>query len=285
MNDLTLWLLIIGCPLAIWILVIIEFYFIIRFSRKNAILNRIKNGSYFTNQNFDIIVPATLYGKSIEVAIKNNFIHLINDGKFFSIHIDDFISIEHKKGKYIFKIANSAIVNTKVFSIKCNDDRLNKILPITTSNSQIEAQKSASIKEFSSKSTVRFIIIAICYIVFFVIFALLGKVLDYFITTILFIAGVAIYILLHYANDDKQNSNLSKTEILEKKAKNRLFYSNVIAICLAIALIISAMVAFIPRNTEEYDPYKCYWCEGSGMYVDEYGRLHYCSHCHGSGKR
>jgi DnaJ-class molecular chaperone len=107
----------------------------------------------------------------------------------------------------------------------------------------------------------------------------------YLITSVLFIAGLTIFILHHYVTNSKSLTEGTKSEILEKQENQKLFYSKVIAICLAITLIISAMGAFIPSNTEEYDPNKCYWCEGSGMYEDAYGKLHYCSHCHGSGRQ
>ena len=57
-------------------------------------------------------------------------------------------------------------------------------------------------------------------------------------------------------------------------------------ITLAIVVALGFVAKIMPKNNEEFDPNKCYWCEGMGFYlVEEGGDLKMCSHCHGTGKR
>ena len=266
MDDFTLWLLIIGCPLAIWLLVAIELYFIFRMTRKKAILDKIKNGKNLNINDFEIQTPAMLYGKPIKIAIKYDYIYFINDGLYFCVNIEDFVSIKNKNGKIIFKLANQYIANTKVFAVKCDNDKLLQHLNITVPDSQEEPIKPKSFKEFLYTSKVRFVIIGVCYIIFFLIFALLGYGLNYFITTALFAAGVAFYILFHYQNSEKECSNLSKAEIVEKKAKNNAFYSKVITICLIVAIGFTGLTTISNSGSsscghpscKENGPFPCY---------------------------
>lgn len=55
----------------------------------------------------------------------------------------------------------------------------------------------------------------------------------------------------------------------------------------AVIVGICAIARFIPSgNNEEFDPDKCYWCDGMGLYmIEEGGKLYRCSHCNGTGKR
>ncbi|MBE6566778.1 MAG: hypothetical protein E7659_06715 [Ruminococcaceae bacterium] len=291
MNDFTIILLCIACPLVICALVGVEIYFITRYTRKTAILNQIRTSAdkYFKHifeHYVEMVAPAILYGTPIEIAIKNNSIYLINDGKFFAINIDDFTSITYKNGKYIFRLTNLAIANTKVFAIKCDDDRLLKHLNIAMPDSQEETTNPKSIKEFLSTSTNRFVLVGIVYAIFFIIFALTGNALYYVIMTVLFAAGLTIYIVHHYVTNLKTLTEGTKSEILEKREKQKLFYGKVIAVCLGIVIVITLLCA-IPtnNNNDDYDPYECFWCNGTGMAEDAYGKLHYCSHCHGSGRQ
>lgn len=294
MNDLTLWLLIIGCPLAIWALVSVEIYFIIRYTRKNAILNRIKMGDYLTNQSFDIILPATLYGQSIKVAIKRNFIHIINDSKFFSIYIDDFTSIKYKNGTYVFRLANISIANTKVFSIKCTDDRLASYLNIGDINSQNKTSKPKSFKEYVSTSTGRFVLIGIIYVIFFIIFALTGKTLYYILLTAIFAVGLTIYIAQHHVSNSKKSTEGTKSEILQKQEKQKLFYSKVIAVCLGIVIVMTLLCAIPTKSSNGTGT--CDVCGGDGVVTSKilgqgsgiqsgFDTYYRCGACHGSGRK
>lgn len=62
-----------------------------------------------------------------------------------------------------------------------------------------------------------------------------------------------------------------------------------IALICTFSVVIGLCVIskFTPHNNEEFDPNKCYWCEGEGfIWTDEnFTDLIPCSHCHGTGKR
>lgn len=299
MNDFTIILLCIACPLVICALVGVEIFFITRHTRKTAMLNHIRINTeriqYVSNRDFDIIVPAVLYGKPIEVAIKNNFIHLINDGKFFAINIDDFISITYKNGKYVFKLANLAIANTKVFEIKCDDNRLLKYLNIATPDSQEGTAKPQAKKGFLSTSTGRFVLIGIVYAIFFIIFALTGNALYYVLTTVLFAVGLTIFIVHHYVTNSKSLTEGTKSEILEKREKQKLFYSKVIAVCLGIVIVIT-LLCKIPSGGNSSGTGTCDVCGGSGTVTSKilgqgsgiqngFDTYYRCGACHGTGRK
>ena len=370
MDDLTIILLCIGCPLIICALVGIEFYSIIKSIRKNEILNKIKYGNDLTINDFEIKSPAILYGKPIEIALKDGFIYFINEGKYFSAHAADFVSIENKNGKFTFRFPIAYIANAKAFTVKCDNTIFaNKVEALLKSfnneGSKSENEETESNKKHITSMTDstrqkikkaglvmlaigaigafliviislllygkiyfyngydftgwlwticfilfggglialglttpllqkviltskgRFIIIGLCYVIFFVIFALLGHWLYYFITTLLFIAGGVIYIVFHYHNAEKENIGLSKAEILEKRAKNKIFYSNVMAIILAFALLISFMSAFLPKNNTDSDGIagwtQCYKCNKTGKVRNDLGFYVTCPHCDGVG--
>lgn len=60
----------------------------------------------------------------------------------------------------------------------------------------------------------------------------------------------------------------------------------ILIVCLVVALIFTFIMNALPKNNEEFDPNKCYWCEGEGFYITEKGGdVKKCSHCNGSGKR
>ena len=58
-------------------------------------------------------------------------------------------------------------------------------------------------------------------------------------------------------------------------------------ICTFSAVIGLCVIAKIaPKNNDEFDPYKCHWCDGYGFYVTEKGgKAKMCSHCNGTGER
>ena len=97
----------------------------------------------------------------------------------------------------------------------------------------------------------------------------------YFISSIdktwLFAGGIVLAIFLPIAL------------IVAPSKKSKVITSIItLAIVIAICLFAKAM----PKNDEEFDPNKCYWCEGMGfVLIEEGGDLHRCSHCNGTGKR
>ena len=226
MDDLTFNLLIYGLPSLILILFCVEICVIVRSIKKSTIFTTFKNYPYISYDISKEAVLAQLYGKNIWIGSGDNdciiFSYLDN---YIAVKLEDFISIKRKNNKCTFRLAKATIMGIKSFTVKCEDDRLDKILNIGTGcTTQVDPEVQKVQKQLAHKSTIIFAISAIVYVVCFVIFAILGKWLYYFITTLLFILGLFLFIFFHNADDDKNNSSLSKSEIIEKKAKNKLFY-------------------------------------------------------------
>ena len=133
----------------------------------------------------------------------------------------------------------------------------------------------------------RFVIIGVCYIVFLVIFLLLGK-LNVFLITLIFMGGGVVYILIHHHDSEKKNVQLTKSETLKKRAKNKMLYSNVMAIILAVSILLSFAVAF-SQKSDHSDPdgidgwTTCYKCSGSGKVRNDLGYYVRCPRCNGVG--
>ena len=157
------------------------------------------------------------------------------------------------------------------------------------------------LQKIISTANGRFILVGISYVIFFVIFALFGKGLWYFLITLLIMGGTAIYFAYLYIKDYKPNINLSEAEKFKIKAENKMFWSNVLAICLAIAIVITLLCS-IPRggnssgSGSSSGSKTCGICggegvvtqkflgEGSGVQIgfDTYYR---CGSCHGRGTK
>ena len=105
--------------------------FAIKFGRKRAVLSKIKTGIWAGSIDFEGRAPAILYGKAIEIAVRQESVYIISDGKLFFIERDDIVSIKYKKGKYVFKLDDIQILkNTKVFSVKCDDPFLDRLFNV-----------------------------------------------------------------------------------------------------------------------------------------------------------
>jgi len=359
MNDLTIWQLIICTSTLVWLLCGIEMYFVFRFARKKAILGKIEKDNYLSViPGFCERFSANLYGAPIEVAIKDDFIYFINNGRCFCINIDEFISIKEKKGKYIFRLAKTSIANTKVFAIKCNDSAFRAKLFSLVNNNAKENEKEivendASALYFLNSTQIRikkagiimlavgvigaalisiislllyrkiyffdgyaytgvlwvisfvlicagiialsqilkpkvaFIITGIGYIISFVFFALVDQLLMFLISTTLLIIGVIIIAVVRYIDDTRSSGQKNKAQILEKKRKNKVLYSKLIAVCLAIAIVITPL-STVMRN-ENSDPdgidgwTQCYKCNKTGKVRNDVGFYVTCPRCDGVG--
>lgn len=139
----------------------------------------------------------------------------------------------------------------------------------------------------------RFILVGICYILFFVIFALFGKGLTYFLSTLLVTGGVAIYLAYSRIKNHEPNSYISEAEKLKIKAENKMFWSNVLAICLAIGIVLTLLCG-IPSGGTSSGSGTCGVCGGSGTVTHKvlgegsgvqkgFDTYYRCGSCHGTG--
>ena len=374
MNDFTIISLCIFPTLIILALVIVESYFINRVIRRGAVLSKIKSGKIASASSIGTTTPAILYGKPIEVSIADDSIHFICEHRYFSIHIDDFISIQRKGGKYIFRLANLSLANTKIFAIRCDDPVFQKEIARTTEPFNVQdmlseapnsspkdddnkqAHMTASTRHnirkagtislaigiigavliviislslygkvyfydgydftgwlwtlcfflmgagtialFISSSWWRkiflsskrsFIFIGLVYTIFFAIFTLAGIMLYYIIFSGLFAIGLSIYIAQHYKSNFKSLTEGTKSEILEKQEKLKLFYSKVIAICLIIVIVMTSLSIMTESAYSDSDPdgidrwTQCYKCNKTGRVRNDLGYYVTCPRCNGAG--
>lgn len=65
------------------------------------------------------------------------------------------------------------------------------------------------------------------------------------------------------------------------------YIGRAVSIALIVAILFTSFVVVLPKGgSEEFDPDKCYWCDGYGYYItEEGGRPYTCSHCNGTGHR
>ena len=271
-------------PIIIWAFLPVEFYFIIRNNRRKSMLVKISQGLKLEINNFDIRTPAMLYGAPIEIALKGECVYFLKENKYIYLNSSDFISIKYNNGKYIFKLADASKINTKVFVIKCDDPAfLNQLSSIATVWEREKHLENDTGKALGT-SIGRFVLIGVIYVLFGVIFALCGAMPYYVILTVLFGIGLTVFIAADY-KEKFQNLNRGNIEKLVKEMEQRkLFYSKIIAICLAIMVLFTLFVHMMPGGTSDNDnDGKCYRCHGAGMVNNGFLDFDTCPACRGTG--
>lgn len=276
MNDLTIWQLIICTSPLVWLLCGIEMYFVFRFARKKAILGKIEKDNYLSViPSFCERFSANLYGTPIEVAIKDDFIYFINNGRCFCINIDEFISIKEKKGKYIFRLAKTSIANTKVFAIKCNDSAFRaKLFSLLNNNAKENDEKSKEI--LLPKKTKLWNNPKALYLISAILFGcslVLSMATSFSFIVVELITVVFVIIGAIWLNSWKFPSMEDFSKVL------------LVAMIVGVIIMIIALIVEGPNVTigwqEEW--HKCYKCNGTGKVRNDLGYYVNCPRCDGVG--
>lgn len=238
------------------------------------LLRNVKKGKSPSIGDYDIIVPAILYGISIKIGIKDKCLFLINGSRCVPININDFVSIKHiKNNKYIFRLDNARAIGSKMFSLKFESEELHQYL----SNLIVEPYAPKSIKDFWDIPQVRFIALAIAYAAFCAIFTWIDQMEVFLIITVILIIGAGIYIVFDSIRHRMTNALLTGKEKREENDHRKKIYANILAICLAVAIVLTLLAMVIPDAPSRIGEI-CGACGGSGKFQGKE-----CPACHGFG--
>lgn len=240
-------------PVILWIVLLFTLPPTIRRQKTKFLLWKICNRGVSCDRSvFDKIYVVTSNKKYIEVAFSEASLFLIQQNKMLEIPFEKLILIKHKNGVYTFKLPDDKIAHTKSFLLQTDD--LDFYDTLECSSKLVSTPESKfSWSNFIRRSNGRFIILGISYAVILAFFTIFRSFLPFFITSIIFGIGLLIFIVAHYIQSSPSSDNCTAEEILEKRERIKLFYSKVIAICLAIAVVLTLLITLFPSNNNSGD--------------------------------